>query len=278
MIKIIKILNDNKCLFRFKLNETPERYNSHQGEVDIILEPAKNNYFEKTSIQEKTFRKQLSKPVDSISWHGFYDNREKDVKIPVIRFKHNGKVFYQYRHTGTICQRNIFLFPICSVYIPVTLYISDLPSELPEQKTEYIFIKDNENVRIDFFVLPKNISVDEFTYLSPYVQLFSLIADISVFNKSLNGELINLKENPEYNIDFCKSKVLAWDVFIRFVYYKIHTSELDLCKHYSVLFHDPNDTIDMLLNHKIAFPNENGSITWSSVRDKHLEALTKRNK
>lgn len=273
MIKIIKILKSNKCLLRLKLNETPGRYQSSKGEVDIIIDSAKNNYFTKTSIQKAYGRDFSPKPINSISWHGFYDNRENDVKMPVIRFKQNRELIVEHRHNGTVCQQNIFMFPICSVYIPTTFNIFSFTKERPNEITEYIILKNNKNVRVDFFVLPKNIPANEFAYLSPFIQIFYLVADISIFNKNLNGEFVDLKENPEYNLRFVTCKVLEWDVFVRFVYYEKHTREPDLCEDYSILFHDPNDTTDMLLNRKIALPNEDGALTWTSVREKHLEAL-----
>jgi hypothetical protein len=58
--KYIKIIKNNKCLIRIKLNQTPERYNTNKGEVDIIFDAKR-----KRRRYEEEYRK-FRRPIKSI--------------------------------------------------------------------------------------------------------------------------------------------------------------------------------------------------------------------
>jgi hypothetical protein len=72
------------------------------------------------------------------------------------------------------------------------------------------------------------------------------VADISIFDKSQNGAFLELPVSKKEDVIFQSTKIADWDVFIRIVYTE-ETREAELNGTYSILFHDPNDAIDMLL-------------------------------
>ena len=112
--RFIKLMRGNKCLLRIKLKEESKKYNSNKGEVDIMIDAAKNFFFDHACLQTENGRVFCERAINSASWHGFYDERSEKVKSPVINFKNNHDKIWCPRHKGVIQQKDIFLFPICS--------------------------------------------------------------------------------------------------------------------------------------------------------------------
>jgi hypothetical protein len=197
--QFIRLVKNDKSLLRFKLKCTPNRYNSPEGEVDIIVDSANKKIpFEYACIQTDRGRLFTNELTDSVSWHGFYSKENDEIKLPVINFK-SGDKKTTYRHTGTVNQADIFLFPICSAYIQSNIDLKLFSGVVRNENTEIINLSSNLNVRVDFFVLPKSITVQEF--MSNYSHsVYYCIADISIFNKNLNGIFQNLpvKKNGGY--------------------------------------------------------------------------------
>ena len=125
--KSIRLTRNNRSLLHIRLNETLKKYNSDKGEVDIFIHAAKNMYFDMACLQTEKGRIFCRATINKASWHGFFDKREKNVKLPVINFKDDNKKFCYVRHKGMVQQKNIFLFPICSVYFYPNMNISFLP-------------------------------------------------------------------------------------------------------------------------------------------------------
>lgn len=270
--RFIKIVKNNKCLIRIKLNQTPERYNTNKGEIDIIFDAKSKLFFDLACIQTRCGKQCCKEPVNSVSWHGFYDERGGSIKPPVINFKHNNDKIWCYRHTGTINQRNIFLFPICSFYIPDQMKMNGIPDAQINAFDYIVEIDNRDNARIDFFVLPKGVTIRDF--LSNFsISAIYLISDITVFNKNLNGEL-NFLPAPEDNILLESTRLGEWDTFLRTIYTET-TREPELCGKFSILFHDPNNTIDMLLDRFIGYPDDNGGIITDYMRRIYEEEYRK---
>jgi hypothetical protein len=75
------------------------------------------------------------------------------------------------------------------------------------------------------------------------------------------------------DIEFRTYTIQSWSVLVRTVY-STHLRETDICNAYSILFHDPNDAIQMLLNRKLAYPNGNGGVNWDFMEDRYRREKT----
>ncbi len=267
--KFIRLIKNGKSLLRFKLQETPLKYNTLKGEVDIIIDSAsKKTPFEKACIQTAVGRQFVQSPVNYVSWHGFYATSSDLIRFPVINF-HNGTQKKEHRHTGTINQNDLFLFPICSVYIPKEMETKSLNNYLPIDNTETITLIDSTNARIDFFVLPKSIKMIDFSKNFSH-SIFVFLADISIFDKSLNGMFQTLPVDGKNPPLFQSFTIHDWDVIVRVVY-ATRFRETDVDQHYSILFHDPNDALVMLLNRKITYISDDKSTHKSSFQKRYDE-------
>lgn len=272
--KFIRLVRNGKQLLRMKVKETPLRYNTNKGEVDILIDSAaKTKSFDVACLQTEKGRTYCENPVNSASWHGYYDERENPVKLPIINFKYNHDKIFSSRHRGIVQQENIFLFPICSVYIPSQFDTSDL-TEVQEREEDIIIeMDDRSNVRADFFILPKGVTVDEFVS-NISISVIYFMSDITIFNKSLRGEFRPLPVNRDEDVEFLSMQVGEWDMLVRIMYTE-KTNEPDLCGKYSLLFHDPNETIDMLLDRTIGFPNEDGSVEYVSMKERYSSEINR---
>ncbi|WP_028987064.1 hypothetical protein [Thermicanus aegyptius] len=270
-IKYIRIIRDNRCLLRMKLQRTPGRYMTDKGEVDIIIDAAKKNFFEIASLVTNKGIVQSPEPINAVSWHGFFDEREGLIKPPVINFKNNHKKVWCPRHTGGVKQENLFSFPVCSIYIPALFNTSSLPPMNVSPLDALVEIRNQKNVRVDFFVLPKGISYEDYI-LNFSISIFDLIADISLFNKAASGEFVELPIASPEDVEFHSVKIEDWNTLIRLVY-SDQLRESKLMGTYSILFHDPNNPIDMILNRNIGYIDENGNVILERLRDKHNEEV-----
>lgn len=94
-----------------KVKETSLRYNTNKGEVDILIDSAaKTKSFDVACLQTEKGRIYCENPVNSASWHGYYDERENPFKLPIINFKHNHDKVFSSRHRGIVQQENISYF------------------------------------------------------------------------------------------------------------------------------------------------------------------------
>jgi len=273
--KFIHFIINGYSAVRIKLTEIPSRYNLIDGEVDIIIDSAKKIFFEKTILAKSSGFAHIDKPINNISWHGFYTKIENKIHLPVINFKSNREKVLCVRHDGTINQRDIFLFPICSIFIPNTFRNTNT-SSINEESSHILLLETKTHIRIDFFVLPKTISVDKF-FKKFSISMFYLDADITLFNKYFNGEYNPLPVASENDVVFKSFNINGWDVFIRILYTN-KTREPDLIGRYSILFHDPNDSLNMILNRKIAYQDIDNpkNIKWTTVYERHNNEFKKK--
>lgn len=262
--KKLKLRIAGKTLLQLKLKSIPRRYTPIQGEVDIVVEAAKNAIFEKAAIQTQRGTSFVHAPVNYVSWHGFYDFKGIEIRLPVIRFHHDREVLKEVRHKGTINQKNIFFFPICSVYIPASFPLEKISQSGLEKGTMEIVLREHSNVRIDFFVLPKGISSEDF-FANFTISAFYLSADITVFDKSRNGELCGLPVSKPEDSVYLNFNIGGWAILARVLYTNL-TREPELCNTYSILFHDPNNAIEMLLNRRFSPHTFDGEVQEGALK------------
>ena len=268
----VKLIKNGRSLLRVRLKEVAKRYNSHKGEVEIFVHAAKKMYFDQACLQTEKGRVFCKYTVNNISWHGFFDNSKNKVKLPVINFKKNDKKVWCPRHKGVIQQKDVFLFPICSVYFPSNMNTSAL-SLIKENTNTYKVKMDNRsNIRADFFVLPQGISLKQF--MENFDISFFISFDITVFNKSLNGPIEFLPVLSEKDIIFQSFEIDKWTLIIRLIYTD-KTREPELCGKYNILFHDPNDAIEMLLNRRKLIKNNANGYTIKPFKQIYKNDLKK---
>ena len=270
-IKFLRLVRNGKTLLRFKLRETHIKYNSPKGEVDITINStSKHIPFQKACIQTSFGHRHIQGTVQYISWHGFYTTQDEKIKMPVINF-HNGSLITDHRHAGTINQNDVFLFPICSVYLPKNIEAGFKQNDFPKDITAIFPLNNTTGARVDFFVLPKSVRMADF--MQNYTHsMFIITADISIFDKSLNGIFQPLPTAPEimfYTLG-------DWDVVVRVIYAN-HFKETDMHQYYSVLCHDPNDALDMLLKRRIIYPNADGTEHFSSFQERYDDEFKRNN-
>lgn len=268
----VKLIKNDRSLLRVRLKEVAKEHNSHKGEVEIFVHAAKKMHFDQAYLQTKKGLVLCKSTVNNISWHGYYDNSKNDEKPPVINFKNNVKKVWCPRHKGVIQQEDIFLFPICSVYFPSDMDTSAL-SIINEKTNAYKVKMDNRsNIRADFFVLPRDVTFKQF--MENFDISFFILHDITLFNKSLNGPIEPLPVLSEKDIIFRYFEIDKWTLVIRLIYADT-TREPELCGKYSILFHDPNDAMEMLLNRRKLIKNNTNGYTIKTFREIYYDDLRK---
>ncbi len=91
---------------------------------------------------------------------------------------------------------------------------------------------------------------------------------------NFNGEYNPLPIESENDVVFKSFNLNGWDVFVRILYTN-KTREPDLIGKYSILFHDPNDSLDMILNRNLVYQDVKNpnNIEWTTVRERHNNEL-----
>lgn len=270
--KYLKVTHGNRYLFRFKVKESPSGYKTSGGEVDIFLTIPSKAKFDRVCLNTETGKKFYTSSVNNISWHGFYANVDEEIRLPVIHFKDDAKLIDDVRHEGTVNQNDVFLFPICSLYIPANWESKNLPEIQKGEKTHKIEFDQERAGRIDFFVLPKNVYIKEFMS-STFLSMFYFTGDITLFDKSKNGLYSRLPIKKQEDLILQSVNLNGWDVLIRTIY-SDSTLEPKLDNTFSILLHDPNDAIEMLLNRPWGYEGENGKMHIQSVRSRHEQDVS----
>jgi hypothetical protein len=137
--------------------------------------------------------------------------------------------------------------------------------------TYKVKIDNRSNIRADFFVLPRGVSLKQF--MENFDISFFILSDITLFNKSLNGPIEPLPVLTE-NIKIHHYKVNEWTLVIRLIYAD-KTREPELCGKYSILLHDPNDAMGMILNRRKLIKNNTNGYTMKTFREIYYDDLRK---
>jgi hypothetical protein len=268
----IYIVRNNKILFRLKIKDPDkDKYNSYDGELDIMMDGIKNHPFDNLYFQRDNYKEKFKKSIYNVSWHGFSYNHNGNIRMPVIHLKNKkNKKELEIRHKGKIKNDKLFPFPICSLYIPKKFYdnsikFQKLQKGIPEENI--IHLKDNVFSRIDFFILPKNYNAIDFKDTTTF--LGYLFSDNTLFSREYHGEFRKLKKCHPYK----SLKIINHDILYRIVKNEeTYLPELD--NTYSLFIHNPNNSFEVIYNRLTIIGNDR-----SSLRDEHDKELEKiRNK
>ncbi|SFE18721.1 hypothetical protein SAMN05216238_109172 [Lentibacillus persicus] len=265
----LKLMYNGINVLTIKMKQPSVRYQDANGELDIMIDAAKNSLFDDVYLQTECGKMPFPLKMNAVSWHGFYFRKNGEIKAPLLNFKREGigkqkRIAIPVRHNGTINQNDLFAFPILSLYIPNNLgYRINKDLSFNNNEDEMIKIdKGLRNARVDLFVLPKGITAEDF--MSKYViSLNYLLFDITMFDRSKNGEFIPLQAKPKILF----ASLEDHQVLIRIIY-NDYFREYELNNKYGLLIHDPNNTIDMLLNRLFGY-EENEKIKMELFREMH---------
>lgn len=265
----LKIIRDNNLILTLKFKPPHKNYLESEGELDLMIDVGngKYNFFDIVCLStNEGFRQCLSK-INAISWHGFYYKDNKEIKLPVIHFKEDGILKCSMRHTGIISVNEIFMFPICSFYLPQIMSRNKFKS-IVSKSEDSIILRNDSSARIDIFVLPR------FILLSDYMKSFShscleLLSDITIYDKSINCAIYNLPIDSEENRVINVFSLNEYSIIARTIYTN-STREGNLIKYFSTLFHDPNNVIDSIINRRFLIPEGNHiKSDFKSMRDNY---------
>jgi hypothetical protein len=177
-----------------------------KGELDVFIQAARGRFFERITVQRPDRFIDYEKHIDEINactWHGNYLISDDKILEPKVHLKSGSKKLAWTALEGVIDQENIFLFPVFSLYIPINFSPQDYNRKSKGSSQKLLF--DQKDVRIDFFLLPKDVPPDKFLRLS--ISAFYFTMDITIFNRQLHGVAIPL-HNCELRFNFIK--LISW--------------------------------------------------------------------
>jgi len=259
--KII-LLHKEKKIFELKINLSRK---SILGDCDILLNSGKGMYFDHV-ILGNYFRyyKLPKEEVDSLSWHGYYEIVNPELlNAPVVHIKSHGKIIDRVFHFGSINYSEPFAFPVCSIYIPYDLNTDVIGRTKKSLQADYIEVPIvNENLRFDFFVLPKGMPIKRFK--RSQLMIMYRFADLDIFNNTSEGynivpdaemEEIKREDNNDILVRIVKdpSNIIIENDSGEQIFKEV-------CGQYSLIVNDPNDIYNKLTNRLVAACDEDGNM------------------
>lgn len=241
---------EGKTIFSLKCKPSKK---SKYGELDIMIDAGKNLYF--NQVVAGNFFRHYHLPedkTDGVSWHGYYESiNERLIYTPIIHFKNGRDKIAREWHLGSINHEEPFAFPVCSVYLPREMDLSNVyPSQYEKHKKIKYFIKEFDNSsdqRIDIFITSKGISAKKVLKLS--IGWIYKFIDVDVFNdgKALPLHKDDMANGLEVSVDNS-----GHDMLIRTVRNQVEASNFTSLKgSYSLLVHDPNDSYQRIVNRPV---------------------------
>lgn len=263
-------LKNQKRIFELDFRNPDD---SSKGEVDIILRPGKKIFL--NNVIAGNYIRHFSSPkhkINGISWHGYYKSLYKDknkLLTPTINIKENENIIDSIYHFGSINYQEQIPFPICSLYIPKFLNISHLGKSKLKTKDKIIEEVDpDNNIRLDIFVLPKDISIKTVTE-SKIMPLFHFM-EIDTFS-SPEGEINIIEDRDKVELKAYEVKN-GNDVFLRKV-----TNPNDMYEEaknsFSLVLHDPNGIYNRLLNREFIEIDGDNNCSFSILRDEYEKEI-----
>ncbi len=254
----------------FTLKNGPPKKPSKKGDVDIMLESrlGKNPVYFENVVAGDYYRHYVYPEfrINAVSWHGYYEIIDKKrLYTPIIHFKDGHTKIDRLWHWGSVNDEEPFAFPICSLFVPKDLNTNNLGTSKLNRGWYNKNINLETDIRLDFFVLPENISADQL--LESPIMLIYKFADIEAFNTGNLEPLIDADLEIARNIN-------GNDILIRTVA-KRNKMFSKLEGSFSLLIHDPNDTYKRLLDRPVIQVNEiNGSLEKPKLfKDIHEDAI-----
>lgn len=192
--------------------------------------------------------------IDGVSWHGFYESiNERLLYTPIIHFKNGRNKIAREWHFGSINHEEPFAFPVCSVYLPREMDLTNVyTSQYEKHKNIKYLIKEIDNrldQRIDIFITPKGLSAK--SVLKSSIGWIYEFVDIDMFNDK-EGLITMLSQ-----ADMSKNMELVEDdsghgMIIRTVKSQSESSIFSSLEgSYSLLIHDPNSAYQRIVNRPV---------------------------
>lgn len=243
---------EGKTIFSLKC-KTPKK--GKYGELDIMIDAGKNLYFDQ--VVAGNFFRHYHLPedkIDGVSWHGYYESiNERLLYTPIIHFKNGRDKIAREWHFGSINHEEPFAFPVCSVYIPQEMDLTNVyTSQYGKHKNIKYFIKELDSTfdqRIDIFITPKGLSAKK--VLNSSLGWVYRFADIDMFNDKegftsmLNQE--DMSRNPEILEDDT-----GHEMIVRTVRNQSESSLFSSLEgSFALLIHDPNGVYERIVNRPI---------------------------
>jgi hypothetical protein len=252
----LRIIKNNKLIVTIKFQYPNQKHhNPFKDGLDLMVDAGnrKKKYFDMACISTPTGIKQCQAKINSISWHGFFYKDNKEIKFPIIRFKEDGILKCHTRFTDTISLERIIMFPICSFYIPQDISKYNFSNYTNINNEFIIELTQDISARVDVFVLPQSISFEKYINNFTHSSL-EIISDISLYDQSLNCAINSLPIESDNHLEIKNFVINNYTVIIRTIYTET-TRERKIINGYSVLFHDPNNVINKVLNRRILYPD-----------------------
>lgn len=243
---------EGKTIFSLKC-KPPKK--GKYGELDIMIDAGKNLYFDQ--VVAGNFFRHYHLPedkIDGVSWHGYYESiNERLLYTPIIHFKNGRDKIAREWHFGSINHEEPFAFPVCSVYIPQEMDLTNVyTSQYGKHKNIKYFIKELDSTfdqRIDIFITPKGLSAKK--VLNSSLGWVYRFADIDMFNDKegftsmLNQE--DMSRNPEILEDDT-----GHEMIVRTVRNQSESSLFSSLEgSFALLIHDPNGVYERIVNRPI---------------------------
>lgn len=273
----IVLLKEGKKIFQMNIKPAKE---SKLGETDIMLDAGKGMSFDHVVLGN--YFKHYKSPefeINSLSWHGYYKNANgKNLYSPVVHIKSHGVIIDKIGHLGSINGVEPFAFPVCSIYLPKDLNTDGIG--ITKKNTSRCFYLDvpklERSMRYDFFVLPKELTIERFK--KSELMLTYRFADLEIFNRPDEGHNIILDaELLEYK------NVGDNDVFIRIVEDPSNIAIAsdsgkqifkEISNEYSIIINDPNDIYNKLTNKPVlTYDEKSNKLKAGWLKDMHEEKI-----
>lgn len=273
----IVFLKEGKKIFQFSIKSPVD---SMLGETDIMIDTGKEMYFDHV-ILGNYFRhyKKSEDKINSISWHGYFKRENKKILLPPkVHLKRHSKYVDQVFHFGTMNQDEPIAFPVCSIYIPPQLDIQHIGKTQKEhQFNTYIDVpKVNNEIRCDFFILPKGLTINQFKK-SPVYLLYEF-SDIGIFNTPEEGHNV-LLNSEMYELP----NIGSHDVLLRVVkdpknldYGRDDNKQIyeEVSKEYSIIINEPNDSYHRIIDRPMFKVGKDGKLLPPEyLKDVHEKAI-----
>lgn len=235
---------------------------SRKGDYDIMVDAGKGLLFENVILGNR-FRE--FKDIKSISWHGFYEEKNGKLLHPVLNIKRKCGLNDSIRHLGSINPEEKIPFPVCSVYISKNIDLRNLKRCNVSSESNLVVdaseLFSDGSVRFDILVFGNEVDIEKFKkseariiFEKESVNSFNGDGTISGPESGLVHDYYNLKDNV--NIILRKNSCPN-DIF--------SSNKED----FFVVFHDPNDVYNLINRPIFTLDSYGGVVYKGNMIDSH---------
>lgn len=243
---------EGKTIFTLKCKMQKK---SKYGELDIMIDAGKNLYFDQ--VVAGNFFRHYHLPedkIDGVSWHGYYESiNERLLYTPIIHFKNGRNKIAREWHFGSINHEEPFAFPVCSVYLPQEMDLTNVStSQYGKHKNIKYFIKELDNTlnqRIDIFITPKGLSAKR--VLKSSIGWIYEFVDIDMFNDKEGLITMLIQEDMSKELELIEDDS-GHDMIVRTVRNQSESSLFSSLEgSFALLIHDPNNAYQRIVNRPV---------------------------